>query len=167
MAENLNFNSGITINLISAGAVAGATNTITTTVNTLSVINGKFTTVYAAAATVASPILDGSTGVGFLPLVPSKTCALVIGINQAGAMKMCQGPIIDTRVGLTTVVGDFINAPQFPELPDDFCPLAYTVVRTAPSALPWTPGTGAWAASGVSCSTFRNVGQLPNRPQVT
>lgn len=167
MADNFNFNSGITINQVSAAAVAGTTSTYTTTVTTTCVINGKFATTLGAQTNTATPTTDATTGAAFVALAPNQTCSIVLGQNLAGAIKMCQGPIIACGIGVTTTVGSLINDPQFPSLPADFCPLAYTVVRTAPSAAAWTPGTSSWTASGVSASTFQNVAQLPNRPQAS
>jgi hypothetical protein len=165
MADNLNFAYGLTANLTPVtGLVAGTTSTYTTTVTTNAVINGKPTTTLGAQTNTASPTLDATTGVAFLPLAPNKCCSLVWGINLAGTIKLAQGPIIDTAIGVTTTVGALLRNPQFPALPDDFCPLGYTVVRTAPSAAAWT---GTWTASGVSASTFQAVAQLPNRPQAS
>lgn len=166
MADNLNFNSGITINLVSAAMIAGTTSTYTTTVTTACVINGKFATTLGAQTNTATPTTDATTSAAFNALSPNQCCVLVLGQNAAGAIQMSQGPILATLTGVTTTVGGFLNDPQFPALPNDFCPLAYTVVRTAPSASPWTPGTSSWTASGVSASTFQNVAQLPNRPQI-
>jgi hypothetical protein len=167
MANNTDFDPSVTINLGSAAAVAGTTSSFTSTVTTQAVINGKFTTTLGAQTNAASPTLDAATGLAFNPLAPNQCCALVYGINAAGVLKLVQGPIIATSIGVTTTVGALINEPQFPGLPNDFCPLAYTIVRTAPSAAAWTPGTGSWTASGVSASTFQNVAQLPNRPQAS
>lgn len=158
---------GITLNLVSAAMVAGTTSTYTTTVTTAGLINGKFVTTLAAQTNTATPTTDGNTGVAFNALSPNKACALVLGQNAAGAIRMLQGPIVDTETGVTTTVGAFRDLPQFPPLPDDFLPLAYTLVRTAPSAASWIPGTGSWTASGVSATTFRNIGQLPDRPQIS
>jgi hypothetical protein len=91
----------------------------------------------------------------------------VFGQNAAGTLLMAQGPIIATTPGVTTTVGALARDPQWPALPDNFVALAYCIARTAPSAAPWTPGTGAWTASGVSASTFQNVAQLPARPQAS
>jgi hypothetical protein len=167
MANAMDFDPSITMNLASAAAVAGTTSTFTSTVTTVGVINGKFMTTLGAQTNAASPTTDANTGLAFNALAPNQTCALVFGQNAAGALKLVQGPIIACGIGITTTVGALINDPQFPGLPNDFCPLAYTVVRTAPSAAAWTPGTGSWTASGVSASTFQNVGQLPNRPQAS
>ena len=167
MANNLNFDNGLTANLVSAAMVAGTTSTYTTTVTTVCVINGKFATTLGAQTNTATPTTDANTALAFNALQPNQTCCLVLGQNLAGTIKMCQGPIISTLTGVTTTVGGLLNDPQFPALPADFCPLAYTVVRTAPSAAAWTPGTSSWTASGVSASTFQNVCQLPNRPQAS
>ena len=167
MANNLSFDNGITMNLVSAAMVAGTTSTYTTTVTTAGLINGKFMTTLGAQTNTASPTTDATTGAAFVALTPNQTCCLVFGQNLAGVIKLSQGPIIPTLTGVTTTVGALINDPQFPALPADFCPLAYTVVRTAPSAAAWTPGTSNWTASGLSASTFQNVGQLPNRPQAS
>lgn len=166
--SNLNFDNGITINLTPAtGLVAGATSTYTTTASTNAVINGKPTTVLTAQTAQPTPTTDATTGLAFKALAPNQCCSLVFGINAAGAIQMSQGPIIGTLTGVTTTVGALLNEPQFPALPDDFCPLGYTIVRTAPSAAAWVPGTGSWTASGVSASTFQVVAQLPNRPRAS
>lgn len=159
--------NGITINLANAGFVAGTTSTYTTTVTTAGLINGKWITTLGAQTNTASPTTDANTGLAFNALQPNQCCSLVWGTNLAGAIKLCQGPILGTLIGVTTTVGGLQYDPQFPPLPDDFCPMAYTVVRTAPSAAAWTPGTSNWTASGVSASTFQNIGQLPVRPQAS
>ena len=163
----LNFDYGLTCNFSSAGVVAGTTSTITTTVISNACINGKFTTPYAVTATAASPTVDIADGLAFDTLPPNSTCTLLVGITAAGVLAMTQGQTIPTNVGVTTTVGSFLREPQFPSIPDGFVPLAYTVVRTAPSAAPWTPGTGSWTASGVTATTFQNVAQLPSRPQIS
>lgn len=156
---------GLTQNMVSAAFVLGTTSTYTTTVTTECVINGKFGTTLGAQTNTASPTTDAATGAAFVPLTPNKATVLVWGVNAAGAIKLCQGSIEDTDVGVTTTVGAFRNPPQFPLLPDDFCPIAYNLVRTAPSASTFTPGTSSWTASGVTCSTAKNISVLPDRPQ--
>ena len=165
MASNMDFDPSVTMNLVNAGAVAGTTSTYTTTATTSCVINGKFAATLAAQTNTATPTTDANTGLAFNALQPNQTCTLVLGLNHSGAIQMVQGAIIATLPGVTTTVGALINDPQFPALPNDFAPLAYTVVRTAPSAAAWIPGTGSWTASGVSASTFQNVAALPARPQ--
>lgn len=157
---------GMTFNHVNAGLVAGTTSTYTTTASTSVSINGKFATVLTAQTNAASPTTDAVTGVAFVPMAQNKATVLVWGINAAGAIKLAQGSVENTVVGVTTTVGDFINAPQFPPIPDDFCPIAYALVRTAPSAAAFTAGTSSWTASGVTTSTFKNVSTLPDWPQV-
>ena len=156
-----------TRNFTNAAFVAGTTSTYTTTVTTAGIINVKFITTLGAQTNTASPTTDATTGNAFVALQPNQCCALVWGTNLAGTIKLAQGPIIGTLTGVTTTVGGFLDVPQFPGLPDDFCPMAYTIVRTAPSAAAWTPGTSSWTASGVSASTFQNVSTLPARPQAS
>lgn len=165
MAYITDFDPSITINLANAGAVAGTTSTFTSTAATNCVIGGKFTTPLAPATNAASPTVDAATNLAFIPLTPNQACALVFGINAAGALQLCQGKPGPTNLGVTTTAGSLMNDPQFPGLPDNFCPLAYTIVRTAPAAAPWTPGVGSWTASGVTATPFQNVSWLPARPQ--
>src|SRR4029077_14125951 len=149
MASTTDFDASYTLNLVNAAAVAGTGSSFTSTVTTAGCINGKFVTTLAAQTNAASPTTDANTGVAFNALNPNQTCALVFGQTAAGALQLVQGPIIACALGVTTTPGALINEPQFPALPNNFLPLAYTIVRTAPSAAPWVPGTGAWAASGV------------------
>ena len=157
---------GLTINLANAGFVAGTTSTYTTTVTTAFSINGKFGTTLAAQTNTASPTLDANTGVAF-PAITANNCAcLVWGTNLAGTIALCQGPSVATAVGVTTTVGAFIAAPQFPSLPEDFCPMAYQIVRVSPTGSSFTMGSTNWTASGITCTTMKNIATLPDRPQI-
>ena len=165
MATLSNLN-GLTFSKVSSAMIAGTTSTYTTTVSTDCIVNGLFATAITAQTNTATPTTDATTGAAFVALGANKTCAIVLGQTVGGVIKMSQGPIIDTYTGVTTTVGAFKEAPQFPVLPDTMCPLAYTLVRTAPDAAAWTPGTSSWTASGVSATTFKNVAVLPQRPQI-
>ena len=167
MAVNTDFDPSFTLNLVNCGAVAGTTSTFTSTVTTAGLIQGKFVTTLAPQTNAATPTTDANTGLAFNALQPNQTCALVFGQTAAGALQLVQGQIIATSIGVTTTTGALINDPQFPPLPINFLPLAYTIVKTAPSAATWIPGTGAWAASGVVATTFQNIGQIPPRPQAS
>ena len=157
---------GATINLSNAGLAAGTTTTYSTTATTAHVINGMFGTTLAVQTNTASPTTDVNTGAAFVALTANQATVLVWGVNAAGAIKVAQGSIENTQVGVTTTAGDFINTPQFPTLPDDFCPIGYSVHRPSPTGSAFTPGSTAWAASGIT-STFKNVCVLPTRPQTT
>lgn len=158
----------VTVNTTNAGLTSGTASgaTYTTTATTAHVINGNFGTTLAAQTNTASPTTDARTGAAFTALADNQATCFVWGVTAAGAIAVCQGSIEDTQVGVTTVAGDFIVYPQFPALPDDFCPIGYSVHRCAPSASAWTLGTSAWNATGTT-HTFKNVYSLPNRPQAS
>jgi hypothetical protein len=156
---------GATMSHVNAGLVAGTTSTYTTTASTACSIRGKWATALTAQTNTASPTTDAQTGAAFVALTTNKATVLVWGVNAAGAIKLCQGSIVPTATGITTTAGAFLTAPEFPTLPDDFCPIGYQLVRTAPSASNFTPGTSSWTATGVTCSTIQNVSVLPDRPQ--
>ncbi len=162
----------LTLNHVNAGCAAGTTTTLTTTANTVCSIAGKFATALASGNNQAIPAVDVVTGVAPVTLVSTaaaggQAAAIVFGINNAGAIKICQGPATPTELGVTTTAGAFILAPQFPTIPDDFCPIAYTVVRTSPTGASFTAGTTSWTASGITTATFRNISTLPARPQIS
>lgn len=158
-------NRGLILNHTNPGFTLGTTSTYTTTAATVCSIGGKFATALGVQTNTASPTTDAATGAAFVALTDNKATVLVWGVNAAGAIQLCQGSIEDTEVGVTTTAGAFLKAPQWPNLPDDFCPIAYNLVRTAPSASDFTPGTSSWTATGITCSTPVNVSTLPARPQ--
>ena len=158
--------NGLTLNHVNAGLVAGTTTTYTTTATTVCSINGKFATGLTAQTNTATPTTDATTGAAFNAVLANNCCSLVYGVNAAGAIKLAQGPSVATATGVTTTVGAFIAAPQFPALPDDFCPIGYQNVRVSPTGATFTPGTTSWTASGITCSTIKNIAMLPDRPQI-
>lgn len=162
---NLRDVQGLTMSVKAAGLTAGTTSTYTTTATTECMIGGKWATGLAAQTNTASPTTDARTGAAFTAITDNQATVLVWGVTAAGAIAVCQGGIEDTEVGITTTAGAFKNAPQFPPLPDNFCPIGYSLHRTAPSAATWTPGTSSWAATGVT-SLFVEVAVLPDRPQI-
>lgn len=158
---------GLTMGTIKSGLVKGTGLSYTTTVITAGMINGKYVTGLTAQTNAALPTTDSSTGAAFVPLSDNQATVLVVGQKAANTIQMCQGSIEPTVTGVTTTAGAFINAPQFPRLPDDFMVLGYALVRTAPSADAWTAGTSEWAATGVTTSEFVQCGVLPSRPQIS
>jgi hypothetical protein len=159
---------GLTQNLVNAGLVVGTTTTYTMPAATVGAIRGKFVTPVAivSANTGATPTTDNTTGAAFVPILADNCAVLVWGQTAAGAIVLAQGPVTPTQPGVTTTVGAFINAPQFPALKEDFLPLAYQLVRVSPTGASFTAGTTQWAASGITCSTIQNVNTLPDRPQI-
>lgn len=157
--------AGNTISLANVNLTLPSTSVYSTTVTSAGLINGKYVTPVTAVTTAATPTTDATTGVAFLTQGVNKASVIVFGNTAAGVIKMAQGPFVDTAVGVTTVAGAFLFPPQFPNLPDDFCPLAYALVRTAPSSTGFIAGTTSWTATGVTTSAVQNIGALPDRPQ--
>ncbi len=158
----------ITANFVKAGSLAGSTNTFTTTAGTQCAIKGKFGTQLGVLTNSATtPTTDAVTGATFVTIPINYCAAVVFGINAAGTLIAAQGPLEKTEVGVTTTVGAFINPPQFPVIPDTMCPFAYTIVRVAPSGTTgFILGSTQWAASSMSCTTFKDISTLPERPQI-
>lgn len=159
--------TGLTMATVSPGLVKGTNKSYTTTVTSAGMINGKWVTPLTAQTNQAVPTTDALTGSAFTALSDNQATVFVVGQNAAGAIQMCQGTIVPTEVGVTTTAGAFINAPQFPSLPDDFMVFGYALTRTAPSASSWTLGTDNWAATGVTTTEFVQCGVLPDRPQTS
>ena len=156
--------NGLTMGTIKSGLIKGTGLSYTTTVSTAGMINGKYVTAITAQTNTAIPTTDAVTGLAFPALTDNQSTVIVMGQTAAGAIQLCQGSIVPTEVGVTTTAGAFINAPQFPSVPDDFMVLGYALIRTAPSASDFTLGVSAWAATGVTTSEFVQCGVLPDRP---
>lgn len=156
--------AGATYSAVNAVLAAGTTSTYSTTNTTECVIRGKWGTTLAAQTNTASPTTDVNTGAAFTALTDNQISVFVWGVNAAGAIKVAQGSIEDTEVGVTTTPGSIITYPQFPTLPDDFCPIGYTLIQTAPSASDFTFGSSSWDATGIT-DTWVNIATLPDRPQ--
>ena len=167
MSDNSRRIYGLTQSTVNAVVAKGTTSTYSTTNSTAGVVNGKWVTPITAQTNTATPVLDASTGVAFVAMAINKATVLVIGQTFAGAIQMSQGSVEDTFAGSGSTAGAFNKSPQFPFLPDDFLPLAYLLVRTAPSASAWTAGTSSWTATGITASAVQNVACLPDRPQAS
>jgi len=161
-----------TLNPTNTGCAFGTTSTITTTAATACSFDGVFGTIYSAANNTAAttPTINAATGKAFTAMGVNKATVVVVGVNAAGAVLLAQGSVVDTEVGVTTTKGAFILAPQFPTLPDTFCPIGYGLIRTAPDAAAWTCGASSWTASGVytglngTTTMAQCNGTLPSRP---
>jgi hypothetical protein len=164
--EHLNLR-GMTMGTIKTGLIKGTTSTYTTTVTSAGMINGKYVTGLTAQTNTATPTTDAATGAAFVALADNQCTVLVIGQKADSTIQMAQGSIEATATGVTTTAGAFLNAPQWPNLPDDFMVFGYAIVRTAPSASAWTPGTSNWDATGVTATEFVQCGVLPARPQTS
>lgn len=160
---------GLTMGTIKTGLIKGTTSTLTTTVPSAGMINGKYVTAQSALTNSAIPAVDIVTGSAFVALTKNQATVFVVGQKADSTVVMAQGSIVPTEVGVTTTAGAFITAPQLPSLPADFMAWGYVLCRTAPSASNFLVGaatTGDWAATGVTSSQFVQCGILPDRPQI-
>ena len=158
----------MTFNHVNAGLVAGTTSTYTTTATTVCSIGGRFATGLTAQTNTASPTTDANTGLAFPTLSANQATVLVWGINAAGAIRLVQGSIVPTEVGVTTTAGNFINAPSFPAIPDDFCPIGYLLIQagsTADATTGWIFGTSNMSSVTGITYTFVDISTVPDRPQ--
>lgn len=113
----------------------------------------------------ATPTTDIVTGLAFPAIKTSKGAVIVIGLNAAGEVKACQGPIVSLDAS-----GNFTLAPQFGPIPTDFVPIAYVVVKagSTASAAGWVFGTNNFTGvTGVTCTAVSVMGSLPDRPQIS
>jgi hypothetical protein len=144
----------------------GAETVYDTTVTIQFAIGGKMGTAKTAVTDGVTPTTDYNTGAAFTALAAETGTVFVWGLTSGGTVKLMQGSVTEVNGGVTTTAGSFDVYPQFPVIPDDVCPFAYTIVKTAPSASAWTIGTSNWNASGVSVAHV-NISQLPDRPQAS
>lgn len=167
MANTFQNINGMTVNQTNAGLTVGTGVNYTTAVTTSCVIKGKFATTLGAQTNTATPTVDATTGASFTltPLGAQQGTVFVYGTNLAGAIKVAQGSIVATELGVTTTAGAWIVAPQFPALPDDFCPIGYQLIRTSPTGAAFTMGVTSMALSGLNVTTV-NVHTLPDRPAI-
>jgi hypothetical protein len=152
---------------VAALAASGAATTFTTTGATLYSIGGKaFTT--AAAAGAATPTSDAVLGTTFASrqLLANQGTVFVWYYNgaatAAAAIRVAQG-----TVEALDAAGNFVNAPQFPAVPEEsLCPFAYSIVRNGSTGSAWTFGTSNWNATGITLAHV-NIFTLPGRPQIS
>ena len=152
--------------------IAGAVTTLAAQAITFT-IGGKL--YYATAATIGTvtPTTDYVTGSAFKTLGKNQGCVFVWGLTSAGALKVIQGPL-PVQAGTTGVVtnvddsGNWSLTPQFPAVPDDICPIAYTVVRATSSyaGTGFRFGSDAWNTTGIVLAT-QDLFALPAVPQIS
>lgn len=154
----------VTLGPIRATLAAGTTTTLSNTGPMSYLIRGKG---YSASAwsNTATPTTDVNSGNAFPGVLRNKGSVFVVGLNAAGAMKVAQGTIEALDVN-----GNFVNAPQFPGLPNDFAPVGYLVIKagsTADNTTGWVFGTSNMSAVTGITYTFVDASSLPDRPQVS
>jgi hypothetical protein len=153
--------------LMKAAVAAGTTTTYSTTGTTQYSINGKAFS-KAAVTNGATPTTDVNTGASFVPVTASKGSVFVIGYNAAGTVKVAQGEIVNLTPEADGANASFVEAPEFPSLPDDFCPIAYILTKVGASGSSWTFGSSNLAGPPSNVKhIIQDVTTLPGRPQTS
>jgi len=153
---------GITGALGKATLAAGTTTTISTTGTLPFAIGGK---AYSSAAlsNQATPTTDVNTGVAFVGVKSGYGSVFVYGFNAAGTLKCAQGSVVP----LLNYAWD--AKPQFPALPDDFCPFGYLTIlagSTADATTGWLQGSSNQASvTGITYARQDVALGMPDRPQ--
>lgn len=146
-----------------SGWAAGSTTTTSVANNTTYCINGKAYT-KTGASNAASATTDYVTGVAFKPIPANYGGVFVAALDSSGNVKIIQGEIVPTDS-----TGAFINAPEFPIVPDTVTPIGYTLIKCASTYVATTTGW-LWGTHNMSSVTgvtytFVSVLTLPDRPQ--
>lgn len=151
---------GNTACLDNPGLAEGTTVTITSANAISFAIDGK---IYSKAATTNDALdttTDATTGSAFVAQAALTAAVYVYGLNAAGETGAAKGTEVTINAS-----GDYIAGyPQFPALPDDFCPVGYITIKNASLTVEWTFNTTAWTTTSVT-TDFQEVMTLPDRPQ--
>lgn len=168
--DHLSLRGGVFCTTSGLLTATGAETLYDTTVTINYVIDGKIAT-KTAITDGATPTTDYVTGAAFPALVggasvantPGYGCVVVWGLISGGTVKCVMGP--HQRLDMQ---GNFVLSPQFPSLPEGFCPFAYQVLKAGAtaSATAIVFGTANWNATGFT-NAIVNVAYLPARPQVS
>jgi len=171
--------NGLTACLHNSGVTMGTTTTVTiTTAGTVS-IRGKAYTTTAASNTAVTSFLDPNTGLAPKGVGPGLGCifvACVVSTGTVATMRFVQSEIVPLQGNSAAyTAGAFLDAPEFPAIPNNLCPIGYFVVKVATD---FTAGgthifgttsvaTGAMNSAATAYSvTAQSVCTLPDRPQI-
>lgn len=140
--------------------ISGAATTYSTGATTLQYsVKGKAST-KAQVSGGATPTTDAVTALA-ITLAAGFATVVVWGLNAAGTVQVIKGSTeaLDGQ-------GNFVNAPQFPALPDTFTPFAYHLIQAGATASLFTFGSSNWNATGLT-HTVVDVLILPDRLQTS
>lgn len=161
---------GATGCLISCTLAAGSTTTVGSTGTFYYAIKGKGYTA-AAWSTTGTPTTDAATGAAFKGVLKGFGSVFVYGLDHSGAIKCAQGSIVPLDTSTSTYAWSNSAAPQFPELPDDFCPVGYLTIlagSTADATTGWIQGTSNQASvTGITYARHDVALGMPDRPQTS
>ena len=167
--------AGLTLSMGDQACIAGSTTTITLSTPKDYYINGAAYT-QAATSAVQPSIVDLNTGVTLAGIPAGYGAALIIGTTSSASttLRIVQGPLqeLDANTAAYTP-GAFLINPQFPSMPDDFCPFGWVTVKVATD---YTTGasyifgssnvtaTGAQNSAATAHANIFTSGNIPHRP---
>lgn len=151
----------LTLNLGKPGLTNGTTTTYTIGTAFNYAIAGR-TYNKGTASNAATPTTDVNTSAAFPGFTANNGTVVLWMVDASQNVKCAQG-----QIQALDVSGNFITAPQFPAVPDGYCPFAYLVLKGG-STLSGTFTFGSSNLSGVTgmTYTFQDIMGLPARPQV-
>lgn len=162
-----------------AGIVAGTTTTMTAGAAINYCINGK-AYVQPTTTNVQPATTDANTGAALAGIPAGYGAVIVFGYSasQSTTMKMAQSEIVPLMANTAAYTpGGFASAPEWPAIPDDFCPVGYATIKVATDYTAggkYVFGTSNTTATGAQSSAatahanlFTSIMTLPNRPPTT
>jgi hypothetical protein len=142
--------------------ISGAATTYSTSATTLPfAINSK--ALSKAQVSGGTTPTTGAVSASAITLTANQGRVVVWGMNAAGTVQVIEGSVYTLDSA-----GSFIVAPQFPAMPDTFCPCAYHVLQ-AGSTLSgtFTFGSSNWNTTGMTHTVVDLAGGMPDRPQTS
>jgi len=171
--------SALTFASLDCALAAGSTTTLTLGAAPYYSIDGKAYTQGSTSA-VQPSLIDLNTSVNMAGIPPGYGTVIVVGATatESTTLRMVQGELNQLGPNASAFhPGDFMTAPEFPILPDNFCPFGYVIVKVATDYTVGakyvfgsnnTTATGAQGAAATAhANTFTSVMALPSRPQYT
>lgn len=171
--------AGLTMAMSDCALAAGTTTTLTLGVSPHYCIDGKAYT-QATTTNVQPSLIDKNTGVTLAGIPAGYGAIILVGVtsSESTTLSVAQGGLAKLNANTASYTpGSFVNAPQFPAMPQNFCPLGYVVVKVATDYTSGakyifgssnTTATGAQnSAATAHANTFVSIMALPSRPQVS
>lgn len=156
----------LTMTLAKVTLAAGTTTTLSNTGTTHFAIKGLAYS-KAAMTNVAAPSTDAATGAAFTAIAPGTGAILVVGFNAAGTLLVAQGPSKSLDGSSTSgATALFVNAPDFPSVPDTMCPIGYISAKIGSAGAAWTFGTTTNTSPANCLISFADLVTMPARPVV-
>lgn len=167
--------SGLTLSMGDQALIAGTTTTLTLSTAKDYYVDGKAYT-QATTTNVQPNTTDLNTGATLEGIPAGFGAAIVIGTTSSASttLRMVQGPLSELEADTAAYTpGAFKVNPQFPPIPNDFCPFGWVIVKVATDYTSGasyvfgssnTTATGAQNSAATAHANTFTSGNLPDRP---